>query len=205
MSRQNRMSNLSFLLLGLVIVLCASWLWQMNTQTPPLTYSQVEQLFRQEKVESFVVENNTLVLSLREEVDGYSSLRYELYDFDLFYDSMNDLVEEQAAKGVITSYDYHQDHSTNWLEILLPWLLTAALLAVMWYFFMLRGQGGIGGTDRMAKFGSARTRTLSDKDKKVTFHDVAGADEEKEELQEIVGFLREIGRASCRERVWYLV
>ena len=192
MSRQNRMSNLNFLLLGLVILLCVSCLWQMNTQAPALTFSQVEQLFRQEKVESFVVENHSLVMSLREEVEGVKSLRYELYDFDLFYDSLGDLVEEQAAKGVITSYDYHQDHSTNWVEILLPWVLTAVLLGVMWYFFILRGQGGMGGgADRMAKFGSARTRTLSEKDKKVTFRDVAGADEEKEELQEIVGFLRD--------------
>ncbi|MCI8849289.1 MAG: ATP-dependent zinc metalloprotease FtsH [Oscillibacter sp.] len=160
----------------------------MNTQTDPLTFSQVEQLFRQEKVESFVVEDNLLVLRLRENPE--ESLRYELYDFDLFYDTLAPLVEEQAAKGVITSYDYQQDHSTNWLEILLPWLMMAAMLGAMWYVFIFRGQGGGMGADRMAKFGSARTRTLSEKDKKVTFDDVAGADEEKEELQEVVGFLR---------------
>ncbi len=188
MSRQNRASNLSFLFLGAVILLCASWIWQMNTQTDPLTFSQVEQLFRQEKVESFVVEDNLLVLRLRENPE--ESLRYELYDFDLFYDTLAPLVEEQAAKGVITSYDYQQDHSTNWLEILLPWLMMAAMLGAMWYVFIFRGQGGGMGADRMAKFGSARTRTLSEKDKKVTFDDVAGADEEKEELQEVVGFLR---------------
>ncbi len=188
MSRQNRASNLSFLFLGAVILLCASWIWQMNTQTDPLTFSQVEQLFRQEKVESFVVEDNLLVLRLRENPE--ESLRYELYDFDLFYDTLAPLVEEQAAKGVITSYDYQQDHSTNWLEILLPWLMMAAMLGAMWYVFIFRGQGGGMGADRMAKFGSARTRTLSEKDKKVTFDDVAGADEEKAELQEVVGFLR---------------
>ena len=189
MSRQNRASNLSFLFLGAVILLCASWIWQMNTQTDPLTFSQVEQLFRQEKVESFVVEDNLLVLRLRENPE--ESLRYELYDFDLFYDTLAPLVEEQAAKGVITSYDYQQDHSTNWLEILLPWLMMAAMLGAMWYVFIFRGQGGGMGADRMAKFGSARTRTLSEKDKKVTFDDVAGADEEKEELREIVDFMRD--------------
>lgn len=91
MSRQNRASNLSFLFLGAVILLCASWIWQMNTQTDPLTFSQVEQLFRQEKVESFVVEDNLLVLRLRENPE--ESLRYELYDFDLFYDTLAPLVE----------------------------------------------------------------------------------------------------------------
>jgi len=131
-------------------------------------------------------------MTLRGEPEGRNSpLRYELYDFDLFYDSLGELVEEQAAKGIITSYDYQQDHSTNWLEILLPGVLMAALVGGMWYFFMLRGQSGGGvGADRMARFGSARTRTLSEKDKRVHFEDVAGADEEKEELQEIVEFLR---------------
>ena len=191
MSKQNRTSNLSFLMLGLVILLCLSWVWQLNSQGDRMEFSQVEQLFRQEKVESFVIRDNTLLMTLRGEPEGRNTLRYELYDFDLFYDSLSELVEEQAARGVITSYDYQQDHSTNWLEILLPFLLTAALIGGMGYLFLLRGQGGGVGADRMARFGSARTRVLSEKDKKVRFEDVAGADEEKEELREIVDFMRD--------------
>ena len=127
MSKQNRTSNLSFLMLGLVILLCLSWVWQLNSQSERMEFSQVEQLFRQEKVESFVIRDNTLLMTLRGEPEGRNTLRYELYDFDLFYDSLSELVEEQAARGVITSYDYQQDHSTNWLEILLPWVLMALL------------------------------------------------------------------------------
>ena len=138
MSKQNRPSGLSFLMLGLVILLCLSWIWQLNGENERVEFSQVEQLFRQEKVESFVIRDNTLLLTLRGEPEGRNTLRYELYDFDLFYDSLGELVEAQAAKGVLTSYDYQQNHSTNWLEILLPWILTALLMGGMWYFLMLR-------------------------------------------------------------------
>ena len=106
MSRQNRASKLSFLFLGAVILLCASWIWQMNSQSERMEFSRVERLFRQEKVESFVIRDNTLVATLRGEPEGRNTLRYELYDFDLFYDSLGELVEEQTAKGIITSYDY---------------------------------------------------------------------------------------------------
>ena len=128
MSKQNRSSSLSFVMLGLVILLCLSWIWQLNGRDERVSFSQVEQLFRQEKVESFVIRDNTLVMTLRGEPERRDTLRYELYDFDLFYDSLGQLVEEQTAKGVITSYDYQQDHSTNWLEILLPWVLMALLV-----------------------------------------------------------------------------
>ena len=156
-----------------------------------LDYSQVRQLFLQEKVEQVDISSDyVLTMKLREELDGSDVVRYQLYDFQLFYDDLNDLVQEQYAKGVITSYDYPEPQTTNWLEILLPYVLVAVVLVAFWYFMMMRSQGGMG-PDKMAKFGSARTRTLTDKDKKVTFEDVAGADEEKEELQEIVEFLRD--------------
>ena len=99
-------------------------------------------------------------------------------------------MEQQHDAGIITSYNYHQDHSVNWVETLLPWVLTAVLIGVMWYFTMGRMQG-MGGGERMARFGMARTRTLTEGEKRVTFEDVAGADEEKEELREIVDFLRD--------------
>ena len=105
MSKQNRTSNLSFLMLGLVILLCLSWIWQLNGQSERMGFSQVEQLFRQEKVESFVIRDNTLLMTLRGEPEGRNTLSYELYDFDLFYESLGPLVEEQRARGVITSYD----------------------------------------------------------------------------------------------------
>ncbi len=191
MTKQNRASGFSFVFLVLVIVVCLSWLWQADTRGTQLDYAQVYQLFQQERVESFTIDaNNTLTMNLTDELNGSKTVRYRLHDFQLFYDQLDDLVKEQTAKGIIKSYDYPPPETTNWLEVLLPWVLMAVVLALMWYFMIARTQGGMG-ADRMAKFGAARTRMLTDKDKKVTFEDVAGADEEKEELQEIVEFLKD--------------
>ena len=191
MTKQNKASGFSFVFLVLVIVVCLSWLWQADTRGTQLDYAQVYQLFQQERVESFTIDaGNTLTMNLTDELNGSKTVRYRLHDFQLFYDQLDDLVKEQSAKGIIKSYDYPPPETTNWLEVLLPWVLTAVVLALMWYFMIARTQGGMG-ADRMAKFGAARTRMLTDKDKKVTFEDVAGADEEKEELQEIVEFLKD--------------
>ena len=188
MTKQRRASNFSVLFLVLVIFLCLSWIWQMNSSAPQLDYAQVRQLFQQEKVEELTVsEGHVLTLKLKDSTD---KVRYQLYSFDLFYEDLDPLIQEQYAKGIIKHYDYPPKESTNWLEVLLPWILMAGVVVLLWYLMAARAQGGMG-PDRMAKFGAARTRGLSDKDKRVTFDDVAGADEEKEELREIVEFLKD--------------
>ena len=190
MTKQRRTPNFSIFFLVVVLMMCVSLLWQMDSQTTRLQYSQVRQLFLQEKVETVDIDTDlTMTLTLREAVNGSKTVQYKLYSFQLFYDDLNDLVQQQYADGIIKDYDYPEPQTTNWLEVLLPWVLTAVVLGLMWYFMFARVQGGMG-ADRMAKFGSARTRTLTDRDQKVTFDDVAGVDEEKEELQEIVEFLR---------------
>ena len=83
----------------------------------------------------------TLTLELREPVNGSETVRYELYSFQLFYDDFNDLVQQQYAEGIIQHYDYPEPVRTNWLLELLPFLLTAVILGLMWYFLVIRPQG----------------------------------------------------------------
>ena len=182
------MPNL-FLMVAL-FCLCLSWIWQLNDTNPDLTYSDVRQLILQEKVEELTVNDYTLTLKLREEVEGQSTIRYELYDFQYFYEDLGEEIQRQDDAGILLHVDYRKDHSTNWAETLVPLLVTVLLMGAFWYFLMSRSQGGMGG-DRMARFSTAQIRGLSEKDKKVTFEDVAGADEEKEELQEIVEFMKD--------------
>jgi len=181
---------ITFVFLAVVMLLCGMYLWRSTSVAKPLEYSEVVRLFQQEKVESLDIFNNTLTLHLRTQINGSTTAVHELYDFELFYSDLNDLIQEQAAKGIITSYNYRADHSTNWLAILLPYVAAALLLGGMWYLMSLRS-GGAGGADRMNRFSEARTHALSERDKSITFADVAGADEEKEELWEIVEFLKD--------------
>ena len=194
---RERVSSLGVVLLLAIMALAASWLLQNNADMPQVDYAQARQLFVQEKFQRFTVEGNTLTLELRESVQGSKIVRHELYDFQLLQDDLMPLVITQSEKGIIEDYDFYQDHSVNWLATLAPTLVTVLLIGLFWYFFILRPQQMAGGgQDRMAKFGSARIRTLSDSDKSIGFRSVAGADEEKEELSEIVDFLRDPGKYS---------
>jgi cell division protease FtsH len=75
-----------------------------------------------------------------------------------------------------------------WWVQMLPSLFLIVIFIIFWYIFMQQAQGG--GGSKVMSFGKSRARMITDKDKRVTFNDVAGADEEKEELQEIVEFLK---------------
>ena len=189
---RERASSLGVVLLLAIMALAASWLLQNNADVPQVDYAQARQLFVQEKVQRFTVRGNTLTLELREELKGSKTVSHELYDFQLFQDDLMPLVLAQSEKGIIEDYDFYQDHSVNWLATLAPTLITVLCIGLFWYFFILRPQQMAGGgQDRMAKFGSARIRTLSESDRSIGFRSVAGADEEKEELSEIVDFLRD--------------
>ena len=181
-----RRPGISILPLMLIVILCVSWLTQLN-QRDEMTYDEMVQLFEQQKVEAFrFTDSSTLMLQVK---GSDQPVRCRIHDYTLFYSDLNDLVKEQKAAGIIKSYSYPPPEGTDWLGIMLPYLMMALMFGGMWYLMSVRAQGGMG-PDRMAKFGSAQIRGLSEKDKQVTFADVAGADEEKEELREIVEFLK---------------
>ena len=175
---------------ALILVILVGTLWtlqNMNTGEKP-TYAQVRRALEQQQVETVLVDkNNNLTMLLK---DG-STLTYELYSFELFYEDFNDTVVNQWRAGIITDYEYPDDPTPSpWLSML-PYAGILLAFGFMFYLMFVR-QNGAGGGDKTARFGRARTRTLSDQgEKKVTFEDVAGADEEKEELREIVEFLRD--------------
>ena len=105
---------------------------------------------------------------------------------------VNEVVNLLRQEG-FTSYVMHDITKQSWLVTLMPYML----IFVMFFIMMMMmsagpamGGGGGAGNAKMVNFGKSRARMSSDKDKKVTFNDVAGLKEEKDELEEIVDFLK---------------
>ncbi len=184
-----RQRDIGFYIVVFIVLLAAIFILFSRDKNKTIGYSEVRRLFEQEKVEYFVLDNDQLVLTLREAYDGSITVTHKLYSLSLFYNDLGEEITRQYEEGILTDYDYDAGRGTPWW---LPYLLYLALIVifvVLMSFIINRSAGG--GSDKTAmKFGRARTRLGSDEKKRVTFNDVAGAEEEKAELQEIVEFLK---------------
>ena len=187
MTANKRRFSWGAVLLVLLAVCLVYYLASGLRSQDAVSYAQVRQLFLDEKVQEFAISDTRLTAKLS---DG-STVSCDLYDFQVFYDDLNDLVQEQHDQGIIRDYTYHADHSTNWLQLLLPYVVVIlGFILLMNLMARMTGAGPGGAQDRMSHFGDARVQDTP-QDSKVTFQDVAGEDEEKEELREIVEFLRQ--------------
>ena len=152
-----------------------------------ISYSQVRSYFLNEQVTAFQVEDNqTLVLQMEDGKVWY----HPLADVELFYNDLGDVIDQQQADGTLKEFDIQPAYEMPlWLQITIPIVGTVVVVMVIWGVMAMRQQNAQGGQGGMSRFGKART-VQGDGTVKVTFADVAGADEEKAELQELVDFLR---------------
>ncbi|MBR5534332.1 MAG: AAA family ATPase, partial [Ruminiclostridium sp.] len=179
----------------LTLIFFASSFFRTSSAGQEYSHADIRDFFETEQVETVKVNENSVILTLKEPTkDGSSTVTYQLYDFQLFYDDFNDIVVEQWQEGIISDYQYPDSPSPAWVSTILTWVVVLAVMGVLWYFlFIRRAQGGGGGVNA-ASFGKAKARSLEDSGRIVTFADVAGADEEKEELAEVVDFLKDPSR-----------
>ena len=181
------------------VALMAAFLsWISNLFTTPqdtLPYSTVVELFRKEQVRQFVVEDQTITMQLNKPYNGQTTITAPLADPESFRQEMHETFEEQTASGVLESYNFVPDKGFSPYTLILPLLVVGVVLLLIWALLMGRMSSA---GNPMNAFSKARTVLGVPGDKKVTFDDVAGADEEKEELQEIVDFLKNPEKFTAR-------
>ena len=184
-------SLLLYLGIPIVIILIMTLVLSQG-QKDSHTYSEIVQYFHDDKVESFEVEKSSSSAKIKLSLDDNTVINHKIMDWETFRDDVWKDIEAHNAKAKSDSDKLKFDlipanDNSFWLELIPTGVLVLALVA-FWFFVMRRMGGGVGG--REMQFGKAKFKNQADEKKKTTFADVAGADEEKEELEEIVEFLK---------------
>ncbi len=172
-----------------MVVMFAAMSWAMglfDAGLDNIPYSGILELFRQEQVKSFRVQDDTIELKLHNPYNGKTTLNASLADAESFRLEMSELLQQQSEKGILETYDFLPEDTLSPYDFILPLLVVGLILLFVWAVFM----GRMNSANPMQNFGRARTVLGVPDDQKVTFADVAGADEEKAELAEVVDFLR---------------
>ena len=173
------------IVLGLAILLLSGLF--SGEDLPEVSYAEMRELFLQEQVRSFEWEDGVLTLELHGDKETESPrVIHLLADVEMFRDDLSSTYERQLREGIIEDYNFVPVKGTPWYLLILPYLLPILLLGAFMYFFLGRANNNAAAG---VKFGKANLRVGSG-EKKVTFADVAGVEEEKQELEEIVDFLR---------------
>ncbi len=187
-----------------LLIIVVSWVLLANGQKeekPP--YSEYVAYFEDNQVEEFMLDlnNGKIEMLLRKEyredenedgvIDEKDVIEYTVPEINLFFDNILDIIKTANADDDPDNdvvYDYKPQQEMPWFVSMLPTLLIIVFVVVM-VLMMRRSLNGIDGGKAMG-FGKARVKQPVDEKRKTTFADVAGADEEKEELREIVDFLK---------------
>ena len=179
----------TFIVILYVVILALAFAWMLGLFGPKMddiTYSEVISLFEQEKVKSFVVNGDVIELYLHTPYESKYKLVTTMADPEGFRQDMWPVLQEQSQSGLLESYNFIAGDELSPYDFILPVILAGLVLLLVWMFIMGRANQN----NPMANFGKARTGIGQPDGKKITFADVAGVDEEKAELQEVVDFLR---------------
>lgn len=185
-----------FVAVPLLLVIMMAVMWGSNLPTTKMNYSDFMSLFREDKIAEFSLDLSSRELNYTLRSDTKTVIKYVVPDSSLFIQDWKDATKERdelIASGKIKTdgivkYDFEHGGEGSWLISLLPTILMIAIF-IVGMIFISRKMNNIGGNDRTLNFGKMRIKSNDDK-KKTKFTDVAGADEEKEELVEIVEFLK---------------
>ena len=173
----------------IIAVLSVSYLSKSTVETK---YYEIVEMVKENEISEFSLNLHSGQLVYTKRADG-KSYRYTVADPSIFYydvrDTLSEINKQNSGTDKIIKYDYKSGGETAWIMNLLPTLITLGVMVVFWIFIMKRMNASMG-TDKTMGFGKAKVRK-DDGRRKTTFADVAGADEEKEEMAEIVDFLKD--------------
>ncbi len=189
---KNLKNVLLFIGIPIVFIIAVLSVSYLSKGTVERQYYEIVDMIKSNEISEFQLNlySGELVYTMRDDGKTY---RYTVADPSIFYNDVNDTVllinEENKDTGNIIKYDYKSGGQAAWLMNLLPTVLLIAVMVLFWIFIMKRMNASMG-ADKTMGFGKAKVRK-DDGRKKTTFADVAGADEEKAEMEEIVEFLKD--------------
>ncbi len=185
-------NTLLFIGIPIILILSIVFVSGLNKNTKQKKYYEIVEMVKSNEISEYELNlyNGELIYKVRGEDIKY---RFTIADPSIFYNDVNAAVtkinEENKGTDNIIKYNYKRGNQNAWISNLLPTILLIAGIAIFWFFIMKR-MGGMMGADRTMNFGKSRAKK-ADNRKKTTFADVAGAEEEKEEMVEIVDFLKD--------------
>ena len=192
----NNWKSIIFYILIPVLLIGAIFLFSSQSNNTTQNYSEIVDLFRTNQVTEFEIDlsNGSLTYKLADDKKGDAPHSYTVPSVTYFIDDVSDYVNDYNIKNPDNQivYNYKRGSNNSWWVSLLPTLILFALITVV-SVIMIRKMGNTIGneTNRTLGFGKIKAKDGNDGDKKTTFDDVAGCDEEKAEMTELVDFLKQ--------------
>ena len=182
-----------YIAIPLVLLLVVAGIVYSNDKAETTDYSSIVEMVRAGEVKEYELNLYSGKLTYVTRSDNKTHIM-NVASAEIFYRDVSEAVleynEAQTDEAQKIVYNYKSGGEASWLMSMLPTFIMFALIVVVWILFMRRMNNSMGGDKMTMNFGKARVKKAEDDKRKTTFADVAGADEEKEEMSEIVQFLK---------------